>query len=156
MRTLAIALLLSPLLHAGTSRLPLAVPEKSSGWSTQSLDQEMAPETFIDAIFERTADGTKIVAVSAPIRERGGDRLRDFALGIKDSFAQHGVRDLKERKHSIAGLSGLALTFLIKRGDADVPAALFVFEAGDRFFAYVSFGGAPGLSALEALQKRKP
>lgn len=154
MRAFIIALLFTPLLYAGTSRLPLAIPEGSSGWTTKSMDQEMAPGMFIDAIFERAADDTKIVAVSAPVRERGGDRLREFALGIKDSFAEHGVSDLKEKKHSIAGLPGLALTFLLKQGDGNVPAALFVLEAGERFFAYLSFGGTPSISTLELLQKR--
>jgi hypothetical protein len=155
MRTIILVFLFTSVLQAGTSRLPLAIPEKDSDWSTQSMDQEMAPGVVIDAMFERAKDGTKIVAVSSIIREQSGDRLREFALGIKDSFAQHGVRDLREQKRSIAGVSGLVLTFVLKQGEAEIPAALFVLESGERFFAYISFGGTAGTSALESLQKKK-
>lgn len=155
MRFLLVAMLFCPLLRAGVERLPLVVPASEASWSGKSVDEEMAPGIVIDAMYECTADGCKIVAVSSPVRRRTDDRLHVFALGIRDSFAAQGVRDVKDGKGSLAGHDGILMSFVVRQGAADVPAALFVMEAGDRFFAYMSFGGKAGPGTLQVLKKKE-
>jgi hypothetical protein len=154
LRGLLLVLVFSTSAHAGLERLPLVVPPAKADWTGQSVDQEMAPGVIIEAMFERAADGARIVALSAPVKEKADNRLREFALGIRDSFAQHGVRDVKEESKSLAGIAGITMTFTLRQGDTDLPAGLFVFESGNRFFAYMSLGAGPGLTTLQELKKK--
>jgi hypothetical protein len=154
LRGLIVALVFSASLHAGLDRLPLVMPAAKAEWKGQSLDQEMAPGVMVEATYERAADGARIVVISAPIKEKADNALREFALGIRESLAGQGVRDVKEEKKTIAGVAGLAMTFTVRQGEQDLAAALFVFESGNRFFAYMSANAGPGLATLQELKKK--